>query len=108
MRTPRLGALFAVDASGRRTRIESPYNPFDVGAPVLHQFISRVVRVSSASPLCLTRAPLLRLTAMPLPAWWQVRVSSFWGSNVSIGGARCTTLPYTLPHLNLALPYLTL
>ena len=46
-RLPTKGRLFSVNASGSRTLIDDVYNPFDVGAPVVRQYLSRVVRVSS-------------------------------------------------------------
>ena len=46
-RLPSQGTLFAVNSSGHRTPIGADYNPFDVGSPVLRQYLSRVVAVSS-------------------------------------------------------------
>ena len=44
---PTKGTLYAVNGSGHRTAINAQYNPFDVGSPVLRQYLSRVVAVSS-------------------------------------------------------------
>lgn len=44
---PTKGTLYAVNGSGHRTAIDAEYNPFDVGSPVLRQYLSRVVSVSS-------------------------------------------------------------
>lgn len=46
-RLPTKGSLYVVNASGGRTRIDSAYNAFDVGHPVLLQYVERVLRVSS-------------------------------------------------------------
>lgn len=46
-RLPNKGALFAVNATGHRKPITSTYNSFDVGAPIVSQYLSRVLRVSS-------------------------------------------------------------
>ena len=46
-RLPSKGTLFAVNGSGHRMPIGAKYNPFDVGSPVLRQYLSRVVAVSS-------------------------------------------------------------
>ena len=44
---PTKGALFVVNASGHRIRVDGSYNPFDVGTPNVRQYLSRVVKVSS-------------------------------------------------------------
>ena len=44
---PTKGLLYAVNATGQRTLIDSAYNSFDVGHPVVRQYLSRVLRVSS-------------------------------------------------------------
>ena len=46
-RLPSQGTLFTVNSSGHRTPIDAEYNPFDIGSPVLRQYLSRVVAVSS-------------------------------------------------------------
>ena len=58
---PDLGELYAVNGSGHRTHIDDYYNPFDVGEPVVRQYLSRVVRVSSfwgSNPPCTRRRPV--------------------------------------------------
>ena len=44
---PSKGTLYVVNSSGYRTPIDAGVNPFDVGSPVLRQYLSRVVAVSS-------------------------------------------------------------
>ena len=46
-RLPSKGTLYAVTDSGQRTPVNAEYNPFDVGSPVLRQYVARVVNVSS-------------------------------------------------------------
>lgn len=46
-RLPAKGTLYAVNASGHRSLIDASFNPFDVGSPVLRQYVSRVLSVSS-------------------------------------------------------------
>ena len=44
---PKKGTLYSVDGEGARTAITEAYNAFDVGTPVLRQYLSRVLRVST-------------------------------------------------------------
>ena len=44
---PKKGKLFSVDGEGARTEITEAYNAFDVGTPVLRQYLSRVLNVST-------------------------------------------------------------
>lgn len=44
---PKKGTLYSLDGAGARTAITEEYNSFDVGTPVLRQYLSRVLRVSS-------------------------------------------------------------
>ena len=44
---PKKGKLYSVDGEGARTEITEAYNAFDVGTPVLRQYLSRVLNVST-------------------------------------------------------------
>jgi len=46
-RVPSRGDLYVVDEHGNRTQIHASYNPFDVGTPVVSQYLSSVRAVSS-------------------------------------------------------------
>ena len=46
---PAKGTLYSLDDDGGRTAITEAFNPFDVGMPVVRQFLSRVLAKRRAS-----------------------------------------------------------